>query len=306
MPSSSDLFYRLLVKGVKDYAIFMVDRDGIVLNWNDGAYRAKGYSEHEIVGQNYALFYSEADRSAGVPQQNLDNAFKRGREALEGWRYRRDGTRFWASITIDTIYDDDGKFVGFAKITRDLTEHHALMSQLSYSATHDPLTGLLNRTGFFKRIESEMVKQSAITVFAVDLDHFKPINDRFGHAAGDTVLKAVGERLAARLNMDFVGRLGGDEFVAVRCIKVDPAATIEIGLSIIKAIQIPIELGDQDVTVSASVGIAYATDDAGNVDTLLARADVALYQAKISGRDAVHLFGDESETEIKKPAQTAC
>ena len=296
MGTSSNLFYRMLVNGVKDYAIFMIDRDGIVLNWNDGAFRAKGYSESEIVGQNYEIFYSLEDRAAGLPQQNLRNALENGREALEGWRYRRNGTRFWASITIDAIYTDSGDFVGFAKITRDLTDHHELVSQLRHNATHDPLTGLLNRSGFFKRIESEMIENSAITIFAVDLDHFKPINDSFGHAAGDTVLRAVAERLAVRLNMDFVGRLGGDEFVAVRCMKVDPAATVAIGLSIIKAIGMPIQVGDQQLTVGASVGMAYATADTGNVDMFLARADIALYNAKISGRDAAYLFEDESDT----------
>lgn len=299
MSSSSDLMYRLLVKGVKDYAIYMVDRDGTVLNWNEGARRAKGYSEDEIVGRNYDIFYAPDDRAAGIPQQNLETALTQGRVLLEGWRYRKDGSRFWASITIDAIYDDNAELLGFAKITRDLTEHHNLVSRLEYNATHDALTGLLNRAGFFRRLEAEMAMQSAITVFAVDLDHFKPINDKYGHAVGDAVLKAVAERLADRLNMDFVGRLGGDEFVAVQCIEADPAVMIGIGLAVTKAMRMPIVFGRLRMTVGASVGVAYATGNEDNADMLLARADVALYQAKALGRDAACLYGDEAAV---KPA----
>lgn len=295
MSASSDLMYRLLVKGVKDYAIYMVDRDGTVLNWNEGAHRAKGYSEAEIVGRNYDVFYSPDDRAAGIPQLNLETALELGRVTLEGWRYRSNGSRFWASITIDAIYDDSGKFLGFAKITRDLTEHHELVSRLEYNATHDPLTGLLNRAGFFQRLEAEMALKRAITVFAIDLDHFKPINDRYGHAVGDAVLKAVGERLADRLNMDFVGRLGGDEFVAVQCIKADSDAMVGIGLAVTKAIRAPIKFNGQQMTVGASVGVAYVTGHTDNADMLLARADVALYQAKDRGRDATCLYSDERD-----------
>lgn len=299
MSFSSDLMYRLLVKSVKDYAIYMVDREGTVLNWNEEARRAKGYSEDEVVGRNYDIFYSPDDRAAGIPQHNLETALNQGRVMLEGWRYRRDGSRFWASITIDAIYNDDANFLGFAKITRDLTEHHDLVSGLEYNATHDSLTGLLNRVGFFRRLEAEMAMQRDVTVFAVDLDHFKPINDKYGHAVGDAVLKAVAERLVDRLNMDFVGRLGGDEFVAVQCIESDPDAMIKIGLAVTKAIQMPIVFGQRRMTVGASVGVAYATGKHDNADMLLARADVALYKAKAGGRDAACLYSGEADI---KPA----
>lgn len=296
MSASSDLMYRLLVRGVKDYAIYMVDCDGIVMNWNEGAKRAKGYTEEEIVGRNYDVFYSPDDRAANLPRRNLEIALEQGRITLEGWRYRRDGSAFWASITIDAIYDDGDELLGFAKITRDLTEHHELVAQLEYGANHDPLTGLLNRAGFFRRLQAEMASQKAITVFAVDLDHFKPINDRHGHAVGDAVLKAVGVRLAERLNMDFVGRLGGDEFVAVQCVKTDPAAMVGIGLAVTRVISAPIVWGEQQMTVGASVGVAYATGQADNVDMLLARADIALYQAKSLGRNSARLYCDDVHT----------
>jgi len=121
---SSDLIYRLLVQSVVDYAIYLLDTDGNVVNWNAGAERAKGYKAEEIVGRNFAVFYSEADRAAGLPQKALATARAESRFEAEGWRLRKDGTRFWTNVVIDAIHDDDGRLVGFAKITRDITERH--------------------------------------------------------------------------------------------------------------------------------------------------------------------------------------
>lgn len=114
--------YRLLVEAINDYAIYMLDPTGVVANWNAGAQRFKGYLAHEIVGQNFARFYPEEDRKAGVPARNLEIAARVGRFEEEGWRVRKDGSRFWANVVIDRILDPDGTLVGFAKITRDLTE----------------------------------------------------------------------------------------------------------------------------------------------------------------------------------------
>ena len=114
--------YRLLVESISDYAIYLMDPDGTVVNWNLGAQRFKGYTADEIVGQNFAKFYSEEERAAGVPKRNLERAAKEGRFEEEGWRYRKDGSRFWANVVIDRIVDPAGRLIGFAKITRDLSE----------------------------------------------------------------------------------------------------------------------------------------------------------------------------------------
>lgn len=121
--------FRLLVEGVTDYAIYMLDLDGNVENWNAGAQRAKGYVAEEIVGQHFSRFYSAQDRQARIPERNLDTAFKTGRFEDEGWRYRKDGSAFWAHVIIDAIRDDAGKLIGYAKITRDCTEQQALLRQ---------------------------------------------------------------------------------------------------------------------------------------------------------------------------------
>lgn len=114
--------FRLLVQGVTDYAIYMMDSDGRVSSWNSGAERIKGYRPDEIIGTHYSRFFPEQDRLAGIPEQALETARRDGRYESEGWRLRKDGTRFWANAVIDAIRCEDGSLIGFAKITRDITE----------------------------------------------------------------------------------------------------------------------------------------------------------------------------------------
>jgi PAS domain S-box-containing protein len=117
----SERNFRLLVEGVSDYALYMLDPSGVITSWNIGGQRIKGYAPGEILGRHFSRFYTETDRSNGKPARALKIARERGRYEEEGWRVRKDGTFFWASVVIDPIYED-GKLVGFAKITRDITE----------------------------------------------------------------------------------------------------------------------------------------------------------------------------------------
>jgi len=118
----SEQRYSVLVDGVTDYAIYMIDPNGIVTNWNRGAQRIKGYRTEEIVGRHFSCFYTEEDRAANVPQRSLEIAVREGRYEAEAWRLRKDGSRFLANVVIDALKDDSGKLIGFAKITRDVTE----------------------------------------------------------------------------------------------------------------------------------------------------------------------------------------
>jgi PAS domain S-box-containing protein len=126
----SEQRFRLLVQGVTDYAIYMLSPQGVVSNWNVGAERIKGYSWDEIVGEHFSRFYTEEDQAAKIPVHALSTAAGVGRYEAEGWRLRKDGTRFWAHVVIDAIRDEGGELVGFAKITRDLTEKKAAAEAL--------------------------------------------------------------------------------------------------------------------------------------------------------------------------------
>ena len=122
--------FERLVQSVVDYAIFMLDVEGRVATWNAGAARIKGYTAAEILGEHFSRFYTEEDRAAGVPWRALKSAAETGRFVAEGWRQRKDGSRFWASVVIDPIRDDDGRLTGFAKVTRDLTERREAQLEL--------------------------------------------------------------------------------------------------------------------------------------------------------------------------------
>ena len=131
--SITDDAFRLLVQSVVDYAIFTLDSTGRVTNWNPGAERIKGYKPKEIIGQHFSSFYTPEDQAAGVPKKALETARETGRYEAEGWRVRKDGTRFWASVVIDAIRDDKGKVIGFAKVTRDMTEKREAQLRLEES-----------------------------------------------------------------------------------------------------------------------------------------------------------------------------
>jgi PAS domain S-box-containing protein len=134
----SEQGYRLLLKGVRDYAIFMLDREGHVRSWNAGAAHIKGYSAEEIVGRHFRQFYTEEDRAAGVPENALSIAAREGKYETQGWRLRKDGSRFFANVVIDAIRNDAGELAGFAKITRDITAQHEAQADLEQ--TREQLT----------------------------------------------------------------------------------------------------------------------------------------------------------------------
>jgi PAS domain S-box-containing protein len=131
-----DSAFKLLVQSIVDYAVFMLDPDGRVTTWNRGAERIKGYAPDEITGQHFSRFYTDEDRGAGVPQRALETARSTGKYEAEGWRVRKDGTRFWASVVIDAIRDESGGLVGFAKVTRDMTDKRAAQQALLDAERH--------------------------------------------------------------------------------------------------------------------------------------------------------------------------
>jgi PAS domain S-box-containing protein len=136
--------FRLFVGGVTDYAIFMLNPDGVITNWNAGAERIKGYRAEEIIGQHFSVFYTPEDRENGLPQRALITAARDGRVEAEGWRIRKDGSRLWANAIIDAVHDDAGDLIGFAKITRDMTERRAVDEQLRQSQKMEAVGQLTN------------------------------------------------------------------------------------------------------------------------------------------------------------------
>jgi len=139
--------YRLLVEQVKDYAIFMLDENGHVISWNEGAKRIKGYTAEEIIGKHFSTFYPQEDKDNGKPQMELRVVREVGKFEDEGWRVRKDGTQFWANVVITAIYNDQQQLIGFSKVTRDLTERKQAEQALSESEErYRLLAAQLNKT----------------------------------------------------------------------------------------------------------------------------------------------------------------
>jgi PAS domain S-box-containing protein len=146
--------YHLMIDEVEDYAILMLDRNGVIRNWNKGAQKIKGYTEEEAVGMHFRMFYPCEDREAGLPEQLIGKATSEGKAIHEGWRIRKDGTAFWGSVVITALHDPEGQVIGFSKVTRDLTERkrsedrlrqysrqleaqNKELQQFAYAAAHD-------------------------------------------------------------------------------------------------------------------------------------------------------------------------
>jgi PAS domain S-box-containing protein len=149
--AKSEEFFRLLVQGVVDYAIFMLDRDGNIVTWNDGAERIKGYSANEAIGKHFSIFYTDEAKASRHPQKELEIATKEGRYEEEGWRIRKDGSHIWASVVISAIRDG-GKLIGFSKVTRDLTErklasHNEQIFKLLVNSVRDYAIFMLSPEG---------------------------------------------------------------------------------------------------------------------------------------------------------------
>ena len=132
---ASEQRLRLLIQGLRDCAVYMLDPDGRISNWNSGAEAIKGYKAEEVIGKHFSMFYTDEDRAAGLPSRALASARTAGKYENEAWRLRKDGSRFWASVLIDPIHDDDGNFIGFAKVTRDMTERRMAQLELEEART---------------------------------------------------------------------------------------------------------------------------------------------------------------------------
>ncbi len=283
--AASEQRFRLLVESVTDYAIYMLDPNGVVTNWNSGAQRFKGYTAHEIVGKHFSQFFTREDRQAGLPEHILETAAREGRFEAEGVRVRKDGTHFWASVVVDTIRDETGKLLGFAKITRDISERRRNEQRLWHLAHYDALTDLPNRLTLRQRLREALSSGAPLTLLMLDLDGFKEVNDTLGHTAGDAILKAAAERIKSSIGGEgIVGRPGGDEFAVVLPGLGDPTAVPEFCDRLLQAFRMPFGWEEQDTFLGLSIGVAISPSHGDTAEELLSNADLALYRAKAERR----------------------
>jgi diguanylate cyclase (GGDEF)-like protein/PAS domain S-box-containing protein len=268
----------------------------VIQSWNAGAALIHGYTADQAVGQNFSMLYTAAEAARGYPARTLDTARKLGRTEEQGWRVRADGMRFWARVVINALRDEDGTVYGFGQIVRDLTQERRREDalRLSEERTHvlreqamrDPLTGAFNRRYLLDYLRSSVDRSGTVaaSLLAVDLDHFKEVNDQAGHDVGDAVLVAVA-RLAQKLSRDAdrLFRVGGDEFL-MYLPGVDREAAAAIGDRLREAVQRARIPEQRPVTVS--IGVAQLRPE-DSVETWIQNADGAMYAAKRDGRNRV-------------------
>ena len=252
--------------------------------------RLFGREEHEFVGQPTRIIYaSNTDFEAVGPL--VSNAFAAGEPYVGEWQMQRaDGTRFWACLRGSPV-DKIERSAGTIWTINDIGEQVAERARLEWSATHDVLTGLANRKALDQRLQAvfeAMPRSVPAAIVMIDLDHFKPINDSAGHAAGDAVLKAVAAAIVSQVRAsDLVVRIGGDEFALLleRCA---PEVAMRIADNVRAAIAgLALPWQERVLRVGASVGVASLVAETRDAASWLADADAACYEAKASGRDTV-------------------
>lgn len=296
VPEVPDAVFRQLVGELTDYAVILLDPQGIVLTWNPGAEAIKGYAAEDVVGTSFARFYTPEALAVGHPDRELEHAAAVGRYDEEGWRMRQDGTRFWARVVITALYDDEGTLFAFGKVTTDLTARKQAEEQaqnalqlLRTTVRTDSLTGLLNRRGWSEALRREVAlaerRDTPLCVAAFDLDHFKRVNDVGGHDAGDRILRRACTAWRSRVRgTDVLARTGGEEF-AVALIDCD----VDAAMVIVERMRAAMPEG-----TTCSAGLAVWDGDESPTD-LMSRADRALYAAKAQGRDRTVLASADAD-----------
>ncbi len=284
-----------ILSGVTDYALVTLDPGGGVVEWNDSIQRISGFSPEAVHGQTLALFYPPDSITPERVLDHLREADQSGCSLDEGWRARADGTRYWGSVLITPLRPAGGgrtADAAYCLILRDLSDHRDTAAEVRQAAVCDYLTGIHNRRAFFEAAERETrrVKQRPrpLSVVLFDADHFKRINDSLGHPAGDAVLCHIASTLRASFReVDVVARIGGEEFAVLL-----PSTDLQGAHTVAerfcrKLAASPATTAAGEVVCTVSAGIATMADCGGDLNTLMQRADQALYAAKAAGRNRV-------------------
>jgi diguanylate cyclase (GGDEF)-like protein/PAS domain S-box-containing protein len=278
---ASEERYRRIVETAYE-GIWVIDSKNTTTFVNPRMAEMLGYAVEEMLGR--PLFdFLDADAQAAFQEHEPDRL--KGISQHREVRFtRKDDTDCWTLLSVRPNFDEAGHYEGSLAMVMDITERRRVQKALEFQALHDALTGLPNRLLLAERFGQALVSaraaQEQVAVLILDLDHFKEVNETFGHQAGDRLLEQVGPRLRSEIRAeDMVARLGGDEF-AVLLVKTDATAATLAAARLLGALELPFEVEGQHLDVAVSIGIAISPDDGDDPNTLLRRADIALFVAK--------------------------
>ena len=285
----SDARFRGLFEHTTD-AVFILSSDLTIVDVNDQGAQILGYKPDELVGKDYhkLVVAEESDEVEDRLQQVMAGKLL---PLYERSLRKKDGSTVTVEVNAAAIFDASGKLDHIQSICRDITERKAAEEKLFHQASHDELTGLFNRAMFFSHLSQAVNYQGRqdqrLGVLFLDLDGFKKVNDTYGHAAGDLLLKQSAERMRSRLRKsDIIARMGGDEFAVILPTLTDEKYADHVVKVIEEVMSAPFDLDGQMVKISASVGVGLFPRDALDAETLVKIADQAMYEVKQKKRAA--------------------
>tara|TARA_R110002049_G_scaffold22891_3_gene81323 strand:- start:5205 stop:7913 length:2709 start_codon:yes stop_codon:yes gene_type:complete len=279
--------------------ILITDARGRILKANDTFTRISGYSEAEVMGKNPRMF-SSGLHNAAFYRRLWEQVLKTGKWEGEIWNQRKNGELFPEWLTISAVYDTDGVLTNYVATMSDISERKAAEQEIHQLAFYDPLTGLANRRLFMDRMGAALKElqrhQRCGALLFIDIDNFKQINDTLGHYTGDQLLQGLARRMSQMLrDTDTLARLGGDEFaVLIEGVDSNHGQTSQlaerIANKLLAVLAEPVVLAEESVTITGSIGITIMASSEHNVDDYLQQVDMALFQAKSTGRNTVCFF----------------
>jgi diguanylate cyclase (GGDEF)-like protein/PAS domain S-box-containing protein len=296
-------WFAAMTAGVTDFGLLTVDGGGRVVSWSDSATRQSGFTAADTVGRTLNILYTAEDAIEGRAAQQLNFAQRDGWHIDEGWRKRKDGSRYWCQSLVAAKTVGDPNL--FTVVLRRVSERKRGLTEIRNRLTQDHLTGVFNRAHFFETAQSHMSRhdKAPVSVLMIDADHFKSINDTYGHPTGDRVLKELASTLKRYLRPDdILGRIGGEEFaLLLPDLDIEGARLVAASLrGQIALMRVP--AGGSPVPFSVSIGCASRDDANVTLDQVLAAADRALYRAKALGRDCIVTYPEWQEAERAKAA----
>ena len=246
----------------------------------------------DLIGQHYLSIIQIDEREMRRMQVALNR--QQPYSDIQGVYVGKDAQKYFISLSGTPRYDQGGHITGYLGVGTDVTARVMNARKLKHIAEHDMLTGLANRYRFSSRIKTDLRASrddNCLCLLAIDLDGFKTVNDTLGHQAGDALLNLVGKRLRSHVReQDWAARMGGDEFVVVSRGVANPMEACLLAARLSAKLAQPYRIGGEDITATASIGIACAPLHANDADTLMKYADLALYQAKADGRNCYRLY----------------
>jgi diguanylate cyclase (GGDEF)-like protein/PAS domain S-box-containing protein len=278
--------------------IMITDKYSNIVYVNSSFSAITGFSLNEIVGQKPHVL-SSGKHDSLFYQSMWSNLMALNRWQGEIWNRRKTGEIYPEFLSISTIKNKDGQTEGYLGIFSDATVNKQKEEVLNYSATHDSLTQLANRTLLWRFLRQSIINASfsekMVAILFIDLDRFKPVNDNYGHEYGDELLKLVAKRLVKSVRSeDMVVRSGGDEFIIVLPQLPSGERAITTSQQVINSIAQPFSVLDKNISISSSVGISFYPTDGKEADDLIKKADSAMYEAKSKGGGTYCLAGSLS------------